>query len=95
MLSGEQKEGAVAVMLPDEDKGKARGTEDDRKVKTQEGRAGDGWESSFFLDKNVPYISEHHAPTQTRQMRAGQRQSHFKTSVSHGRHMGGALGGAG
>lgn len=64
VLSGEQKEGAVAVMLPDEDKGKARGTEDDRKVKTQEGRAGDGWVSSFFLDKNVPYISEHHTPTQ-------------------------------
>lgn len=60
--SARQKEGAVAVMVLDEDMGKARETEDDRKVKTQEGRVGDGRTSSF-LGKDAPYIPERHDQT--------------------------------
>lgn len=48
------KEGAMAVRILVGDMGKARGNEDDRKVKTQGGRAGDSWADSFFLDKDVP-----------------------------------------
>lgn len=47
------------MMVLVEDVGKAREREDDGKVKTQEGRAGDGRANSFFLDKDVPYIPEH------------------------------------
>lgn len=54
---------AVMILLGDE--GKARENEDDRKLKTQEGRAGDSWTDSFFLDKDVPYVPDHSDQTQS------------------------------
>lgn len=55
----------MAVMILVGDMGKARENEDDRKVKTQEGRAGDSWADSFFLDKDVPYVPDHGDQTQS------------------------------
>lgn len=59
------KEGVVAVMTLVGDMGKARENEDDRKVKTQEGRAGDSWADSFFLGKDIPYVPDHGDQTQS------------------------------
>lgn len=44
----------MAVMILVGDMGKARENEDDRKVKTQEGRARDSWADSSFLIRMFP-----------------------------------------
>ena len=87
MGSGGHREGAGAVRILVEDMGKARDTEDDRNINTQEGRAGDSQANSFFLDKDVPYIPEHHDAAQSDDWAGAgvwPRQSSVKTSASHG-----------